>query len=186
MTSMSEHDSFAGITMEQDEENRRRANAEFNEMMDMAGETNAFEKAKEEAREWAKGKSLQELAIEQKAVKEVKEDMEAQLKLINARFDVLRFEAIPNKVEEMGLESPVKLEGIGRVSLTPDILCSVKGGMKDNLFNWLRDHKMGSLIKEEVNASTLKSFVRKAITDGKDYPEDCLNVTPITKASILK
>jgi hypothetical protein len=169
-----------------EEDAANRANAELAEIEGIAEAGNAFEKAKNEARDWAKGKTLQELAIEQKAVKEVKEDMEAQLKLINARFDVLRFEAIPNKVEEMGLESPVKLEGIGRVSLTADIQCSTKGGMKEALFSWLRKNKCEAMIEENVNASTLKSFVRKRMLAGEPYPEDCVTVTPITKASILK
>jgi len=159
---------------------------ELNEINDLNEESSAYDDAKNEARDWARGKSLNELAAEFKVVKSVKEDLELELKSVNAKFDVLRFEAIPNKVDEMGLESPVKIEGVGRVSLVADILMSVKGGQKPNVIEWLRGNGLGDLVKEDFNASTLKSYVRNAMVNGKPYPDELLNITPIVKASVLK
>lgn len=161
-------------------------NDELNEINGINEDSNAYDAAKNEARDWAKGKSLIELAVEFKSTKLEKEALELQLKLVNAKFDVLRFEAIPNKVDEMGLESPVKIEGVGRVSLSADILMSVKGGQKPEVMKWLRSNGLGDLINEDFNSSTLKSYVKKAMVDGKAYPSDLLNITPIIRASVLK
>lgn len=156
-------------------------NDDFNE-----DELGTFDQAKKDARDWVNAKTLGELAIKQKEIEAKKLELEEQGKVLNAWHDVLRFEAIPQKVEEMGLQSPVKLEGIGRVSLTTDVLVSVKAGMKDRLFNWLQEHGMGDLIQPNLNASTLKAWTKGRIKEAKDYPAECLNVTPIEKASILK
>lgn len=144
-----------------------------------------FEAAKAEARDKYNKLSLHDMAKAMKAKAAEKEELEEKLKAINAHYDVLRFEAIPSKMEEDGVEN-VRYEGIGRISLTADALVSVKGGEKDNLFVWLKKHKLGDLIQEGVNPSTLKAFVKGRIKDGKEYPSELLNVTPITRASITK
>lgn len=159
---------------------------ELDEINDLSQQSSAFDAAKAAARDWVKGKNIQELAVKCKELTAAKADKENELKSINAWNDVIRMEALPSKVEEMGLESPVKLEGIGRVSITSDVLVSVKGGMAQNLNQWLIDHGFGDLIKESVNSSTLKGFVKGRIVNGEEYPDQYLNVTPIEKASVLK
>lgn len=149
-------------------------------------EMGAFEAAKMEARNWVNGKDLPSLALRQKEVEAAKAELEEQGKVLNAWLDVLRMEAIPQKVEAMGLASPVKLEGIGRISLVTDVLVSVKGGMKEQLFSWLTENGMADLIQPNLNAGTLKAWTKGRIKDGKDYPADMLNITMIEKASILK
>lgn len=156
-----------------------------NEEFTPDGADNIFERAKKEARDKYEAKSLKELVIAMKDRAIEKEQAENRLKIINAHYDVLRFEKIPERMDSDGVEK-ITLEGIGRVSLTADLQLSVKGGAKDELFGWLRKRKLGSLIQEGVNASTLKAFVKGRIKEGKDYPSELLNVTPITRASITK
>lgn len=156
------------------------------EDFDQTEELGTFDKAKGEARDWVNGKTLLELAIKMKEVASLKVAQEEDMKETNAWLDVLRMEAIPQKMEAEHLESPVKFDGVGRVSLTTDLLVSVKGGMKDKLFGWLQENKLGDIIQPGINSSTLKAFIKGRIKAGKEYPDDCLNVTPIEKASILK
>lgn len=174
------------VTYQQDQENIAKANAELGEMEELASGQGTFDMAKAAARDWAVGKDIRELAVKFKEVKALKEAQEEDLKETNAWLDILRFESLPNKVEEMGLESPVKLEGIGRVSISADVRVAVVSGMKGDLLEWLRKNKMGDLIKEDVNPSTLKSFVKGRIKAGKDYPDDLLTVTPVDTANVLK
>lgn len=153
---------------------------------DQTEELGTFDKAKAEARDWVNGKTLLELAVKMKEIGELKDSQEEDMKETNAWYDVLRMEAIPQKMEAEKLESPVKFEGVGRVSLTTDLLVSVKGGMKENLYAWLNNNKLADIIQPSINASTLKAFIKGRIKAGKEYPDECLNVTPIEKASILK
>lgn len=152
-------------------------------MSDDFDDLSAFDQAKANARREYAGFSLQALSGLQAALMAEKEEVEAELKLINAKFDVLRFELIPEKMEEEGIER-VSFDEIGRVSLTADLFVSVRD--KPSLYNWLEENGFGDLIQPVVNASTLKAFIKGRMKAGEEIPEDCLNVTPVTRASITR
>ena len=129
-------------------------------------------------------KKAVELAKALKAAQDVKDWMESIEKCINAEIDVLRLNLIPTAMENEGLESPLNVAGVGRVSLTGDVYASVLD--KENFFEWLHDHNSGDLIQETVNATTLKAWVKNKIKLGEEYPTELLKVTPYTRASITK
>lgn len=111
-----------------------------------------------------------------------KEAADEAKKQADAEFDVLRIERVPSAMEDAGIEN-VRMDGIGRVSLTGDMW--VKVADKTGFFGWLKKHKLGDLIVPQVNGSTLKAFVKDRIKAGKEVP-DSLKVTAFTRASITK
>jgi hypothetical protein len=154
-------------------------------MSDVIEDLGVFETAKREARDAYQTWPLLALIKEMCEYSAKKEALEDELKVVNARYDVLRLEAIPERMDADGVEN-MKVEGIGRVSLTADLLVSVRGGAKESLFGWFRDNGLSDMIQPTVNASTLKAFVKGRMKGGKSVPEEFLNVTPITRASITK
>lgn len=147
---------------------------------------NAQELRKQEFRSRYKGsKDLVKLAKIMKAVQETRDRLKEELAMANDELDVIRIEVIPALMEEKGIEN-FKVEGLGRVSLTADMFVHVKPGAKNELFAWLRKRKLGDLITMQLNSSTLKSFVKGRIKDGKEVPGEYVNVTPYTRASITK
>lgn len=119
-------------------------------------------------------KQLQDWVAEtEEAVKKVKEEL-----------DGLRLIRIPNEMERLELRSTT-FEGLGRVQLAADLYCSVKAGCKDQVNQWLTDQGLDDMIIPTVNSSSLKALVRRQIADGVEIPE-FLNVTPFTRASIVK
>lgn len=149
-------------------------------------EQNAHDVRMQDARGKYKGMSLRDLVITMKNVQAAKDDLENQLKDWNAKFDVLRFELIPEKMDEEGVER-VSYDGIGRVSLTADIRVATLAAAKPKLFSWLKKNRLGDLLREDINPSTLKSWIKQRMKDGKALPpDDLVKVTPITRASITK
>lgn len=146
-------------------------------------ESNAFEQAKADARAEYVGMDLKALAFKMKEVQEARDVLKSRLARANAHLDVLRFECIPSKMDETGVEK-ISYDGLGRVSLTADLQVSVKD--KQGFFGWLKKNKLGDLIQPAVNSSTLKSWLKGRIKDGKKYPTDMLNINPVTRASITK
>lgn len=154
--------------------------------MDDNEELGVVEQRKQEFRTRYKGeKDLIKLAKCMAEVQKTQERMKAELAMVNAEFDVLRLEVIPAKMEEKGIEN-FRVTDLGLVKLTADMYVSPKSGMKDKLYGWLRKNKLGALITETVNSSTLKAFVKERVNKGKTVPNDLLNVTPYTRASITK
>lgn len=114
-----------------------------------------------------------------------KESIEDDLKALNKTFDFLRITKIPAKMEEDGVDR-ISVAGVGRVSLTADMHVSVKADMKEKFYDWLRDNGRGDLLQETVNPSTLKAAVKGMYKSGEEIPDDLLNVSPFTRASITK
>ena len=111
-------------------------------------------------------------------------EMAEELKsTIGKVYDWVRTGVLPEKMDEEGLEL-LRVEGVGRVSLTSDINVSVVN--KDESFKWLEESGHGDMITETVNASSLKALLRRLIRDGKEVPEVIYKVTPFTRASITK
>ncbi len=120
-----------------------------------------------------------------KSVGDEKEAAELALKKINAQYDFLRLVKIPAIFDEQELKN-ITVDGVGRCQLTSDIYASVKTGQKDAMFLFLRDTGRESLIKEEVNASTLKACLKGMIKAGEEIPEELFNCAPYSRASITK
>ena len=97
-------------------------------------------------------------------------------------WDMIRKVAVPNKMEELGMES-ARIKGVGTVSLLTDAYCTTPAANADALKSWLTDNGYGSLIKPTVNASSLKSFMKEQILEGNKVP-DMVNFAPYTYASI--
>lgn len=148
-------------------------------------ELGTYEAAKKEFGEKWQGLELQAMVKELIAAEESKAELKRRHTRAQAACDLLRYNLIPDAMEKAELDT-VTYTGIGRVTLTPDVLVSVKAGMKDKLFAWLKKNKLGDLIQGTVNSSTLRAFVKERIKKGKKYPSEQLNVTAVTRASITK
>ncbi len=129
--------------------------------------------------------SLVELVREMKAVQSAKESAEAVVKELNKKFDFLRITKIPQVMEDEGIPR-LTVEGVGRVSLTADMHVSVREGQKEAFYDWLRDNGREDLSQPTVNSSTLKATVKNMVVQGEEYPQELLNVSPFTRASITK
>jgi hypothetical protein len=114
-----------------------------------------------------------------------KEKLEEQLKVLNKEYDFLRITKVPEKMQDEGIER-LTVAGVGRVSLTADMHVSVKADQRERFFEWLRDNGRSELLQETINPSTLKAAVKKMYRSGEDVPEDLLNVSPFTRASITQ
>lgn len=129
--------------------------------------------------------SLVELVESMQALAQRKDRAEEELKRINKEYDFLRITKVPQKMEDDGIER-LTVAGVGRVSLTADMHVSVKADQRDKFYEWLRDNGRGDLLQETINPSTLKAAVKRMYSSGEEIPEDLLNVSPYTRASITK
>lgn len=104
---------------------------------------------------------------------------------INKKYDVLRMNIVPSKMEEAGEESKT-ISGIGRITLQADVFASIPAPMRDQAYEWLDEHGHGDIIKPTVNASTLKALIKSLIRKGTEIPESIFKVTPVTRAVITR
>jgi hypothetical protein len=131
------------------------------------------------------GKPVVDLVVSMHALARRKDDLEESLKAVNKEYDFLRISKIPEKMEDEGIDN-ISVNGIGRVSLTADMHVSIKAAKKTEFYEWLRDNGRGDLLQENINPSTLKATVKGLVRAGEEVPDDMLNISPFTRASITK
>lgn len=128
---------------------------------------------------------LREIAARMKSLQAEKDNLEKQLAAVNIELDDIRVRKIPTMMESLGLKN-VTFEGLGRIQLASDLYLSTKEGKKEEAMQWLRDMGHEGMITESYNASSMKALVRRLLVDGAEVPENLFNITPFTRASIVK
>jgi predicted nuclease with TOPRIM domain len=108
---------------------------------------------------------LFELADELKRLRDLKADLEAQVKDTNAKIDEVDY-----RLSEMMAET--ETQNFTRAGtmfcLTTKTRASAAAGVKDELFVALRENGLGDIITETVNANTLSSTVKGLIEENGD------------------
>lgn len=128
--------------------------------------------------------SITELALELADLKDKVEEADRKKKDLQKKFDYLRHNKIPTKMDDEGLSS-VRVKNLGTLSLQPDAWTQTVNS--DELLKWLIQNGHEDLIKETVNPSTLKAFAKQQIKNGEELPpDDIFKFTPFTRASITK
>lgn len=117
-------------------------------------------------------KAIFEMADKLKAAKELKRDLESQVKEVNAEIDALNRDLSSAMTEE-------QLEKFSRNGstfyLSSRLYASPASGQKDDLMQRLKDHGYGSIVIETVNSNTLSSFVAEQASVNDDQVPDWLS-----------
>lgn len=134
--------------------------------------------------------SINDLASEFKHLNDIKNliggdkgGIKAEIQKI---FDQYRKVLIPDCIENTGLESPIKITGIGKLVLNTDMNVSIREGKKEAAYVWLTENGYGDIVTETINSSKLKSTVKEITTKGGAVPIEIFNVNPFTYATINK
>lgn len=112
--------------------------------------------------------------------------LDAVCKAFEAQFAKLKGEVIPAAFEAEGVPNVSLSEGF-RVGIAHNFRASIKEGMKDKAYHWLRANGMGDLITSTVNSSTLSAAAKHRTEDeNKDMPEDLFTVAIMPNTSVTQ
>lgn len=122
-------------------------------------------------------------------VRGLHDQLDEMTKELGKVVDSLKTYHIPQTFEREDLSSVKTTDGV-TVSLETQVFASVKEGMRDQAFDWLREKGYGDSIVETVHAQRLKS-IAKEVMSGEvegiyDMPQDVFTVTPRRQARLTK
>lgn len=101
-------------------------------------------------------------------------------------FNRFKSEVVPASFEEDGITHVPLAEGY-RVGVNTRFQVSIRAGMKEDAYDWLRDNELGSLITDTVNASTLSAAGKSLLEEqGKELPDSLFNIALLPGASVTK
>ena len=149
---------------------------------------------------------LVETARMAKNVYDFKDRLDSIKKLYENLNTMFTRNVLPDLIDDAGLQSPVKIDGVAKLVLQPDLFVDSKYGSDEQqkFFDWLIGIGQSDLIKETVNASSLKSSLKAILAHnnklmelnrGKDVkeiegyveiPADLLVVKPFQKVAFNK
>jgi CO dehydrogenase/acetyl-CoA synthase gamma subunit (corrinoid Fe-S protein) len=128
--------------------------------------------------------SIQDACRTYKQMKDYKEAVEADLKLLAAAIDKAKQETLPTMFKENGIGS-IAVDGY-RYVISENVRASIPPDTKEQAYQWLREHELEKLIIETVNASTLAAEARRMIEAGKELDPDLFNVYILPNTSVTK
>ena len=124
-----------------------------------------------------------EIAKMQKRLENTKKTLATITKQINKELDASRKYALPEALEQHGLEGG-KVKGLGTISLRSDLYVSKKVETSpDDLAAWLIDHEYDEIVNTSVSPSGLKKLCKEI---NHDDLEKMLNITPYDYTVITK
>lgn len=115
---------------------------------------------------------LFEWADKLKALRDRKDELEAELKQVNMDIDNADWH-LSNLMAETETQNFTRAGTM--FCLTTKTRASARAGQKDELFAALRGEGYGDLITETVNANSLSSFVKEQIAENGDALPDWLD-----------
>lgn len=127
---------------------------------------------------------IPELAEYQFRLRQIVDGLDRAKKEMQGIYDVCTT-MLATKMLEDGITN-ITVDGVGRVTVTSDVYASIKVENRQAAYQFLRDTGNGDLIKDTVNASSLKSLVKSMLKDGVEIPEGTITYSPYSKTSITK
>lgn len=116
-----------------------------------------------------------------KEAKEILKDLKAAFENLNTHFTI---NVVPEFLEDNDLASIASKDH--RVDVRNQMRVTAEKSEKENLLQWLKDNGYPDMVKEGVNAVTLKSFVKTAMDEGTPYPAEMINIDPYRQAVLVK
>lgn len=118
---------------------------------------------------------LEAIVSEMIESKRLVDELEATLKGAKAQLDDIRKRRLPEKMQELGMVGPSGRGGFthssgAKVHLRVEVWANIRKEVAEETYAWLKDNGHGDIIKETVNAQTLRAFAKERIEDGEPLP----------------
>ena len=89
--------------------------------------------------------------------------------------------------ELMGEQTLIKWEGFShKLQQQSDIYASATAGITEDMKDWLFDNDGEALVKDTVNSSALKAFLRKRLLAGQPIPAEHFKVEPFSFIKVVR
>lgn len=99
-------------------------------------------------------------------------------------FERFKKELMPEALDDSD-QTNLSLRGGHQIVVTHKLYASIKAGMKEPAYEWLRANGLGDLIQETVNASTLSAAAKEEREEKNiDLPAELFNLMDEVSASV--
>lgn len=127
------------------------------------------------------GMSLVELGQAMEEVGKLLDEAKDRKTELEKEYDFIRTIKIPPALAESGMKNFRLSSGRG-IRVQDELFVSLRGESFEDMKHWLQERGDASIIKETINPSTLKAYIKGKIEGMQEYPADLVNVNIVPKA----
>ncbi len=135
-------------------------------------------------KEVKKGGNLKDLIGFYVSLYYTNEDIKKVTKELNKIQDSLKYNIVPEKMEEQDLKTVTFKDLNCRITVSQVVRASILAEQRENAYLWLRNQGYNAVIKETVNASTLSAIAKEKIEGGSELPKTTFNVHTSERISL--
>jgi|SRR5579864_784839 len=133
--------------------------------------------------------TLDDLVTEMLDLKQNADELDTLLKSVRAKYKEISERRLPELMQQLGMVAASGKASFTHASgasvyLRTDVYAHYRKEDEEAFFEWLRENGHGGLIRETVNAQTLKAWAKDRVHEGEPIPPQ-VTVSPLTVA-ILK
>lgn len=129
--------------------------------------------------------TYKELAVEVARLDHEIKNLTDQASTLKKMRDEIQNGILPTKMSHEGVQT-INVTDVGRLSQTTIVSVSSKAGAKFELQEWLEENGYGELVGKTVNSSTLKAFIVESIREGREYPDELVNINSFDRVTLTK
>lgn len=118
-------------------------------------------------------------------LRSVVDRLEEITKPVKDLYNKMKVERLPQVFDREGVPS-VNLDEGYRVTISHKVFASIRPDKKEKAYEWLRDNKLGDLIVETVNSSTLSAAAKSMAEDNYELDQELFNVSILPNTSVTK
>ena len=137
-------------------------------------------------KEVKKGGKLKDLVEFYRNIYDTNESIKSVTKELNKIQDSLRYNVVPEKMEEQDLKTVTFKDLNCRITVSQVVKASIFAEQKEGAYLWLRREGYSAVVKETVNASTLSAIAKEKIESGNELPKTVFNVHTSERISLTK
>ncbi len=137
-------------------------------------------------KEVKKGGNLKDLIEFYRNIYDANEDIKKFTKELNKIQDSLRYNVVPEKMEDQDLKTVTFKDLNCRITVSQVVKASICAEQRENAYLWLRREGYSAVVKETVNASTLSAIAKEKIEGGNELPKTVFNVYTSERISLTK
>ncbi len=120
-------------------------------------------------------------------LKDLKEELENQLKTVNKEARELQEKIIPKMMEDGEIEK-MTVDRAGTVYIKQELYVSMtkaESGEEAPFYDWARQNAP-DLIAEYIHPSRLKAWAKETMEEGRPLPDNTLKATFVPTATLLR
>ena len=119
------------------------------------------------------------------SLRSIRDELEELYKSVNKTYDLWKSDKLPSQFDAEGVPT-VNLDEGFRITVSHKVFAGIKKDQKEAAYRWLRENRLGDIITDTVNSSTLSAVAKTMMEENKELDAEYFNVHVVPTTSVTR